>query len=479
MLPLGLLYVGAIIKRCGHKAKIVDMYLTDQASLDKTIDDFKPTVVGFGGIATSYGRTKQLSLHIKDRYPNIVQIAGGALASTYELLLTRGKIDVVFHGETEVSLPMFLEGLERGRSPHEVPSISYLFNGQIVRNPLPEQIKNLDEIPFPAYHLVDIKRYLHPIKDFINSYSILLHNNPGYSDIVKKIGNKTHYIPIISARGCTHRCFFCYRHVFGHRQHSAKYVIEHIKYLQRTYGISGFQFCDELFNRDPEWVMEFCDVIEREKLDIFYMIGGARVDRIDEKMLRRLKQTGCIAIEYGQESGSNLILKEYRKGISSEQNKETTKLTRKVGLVSAVQLVIGSPGETNETIEETTRFLKDVNAYQFSLNYLIPLPETPSWQYAMERNLIKDVEKYLDDVAEHGGARLLVNLTKEPDRVVRGWVDKISYEMTKHYFKTTGRLWLYYLYSLVGKARMRFGPFIPQIIKKSIGKFLKQYNLKI
>lgn len=84
--------------------------------------------------------------------------------------------------------------------------------------------------------------------------------------------------------------------------------------------------------------------------------------------------------------------KEHKKCISSEQNREITKSTQKVGLLSAVQLVIGSPSETNEMIKEKIRFLKDVNDYQFSLNYLIPLPETPSWQYVMKRKLITDVE---------------------------------------------------------------------------------------
>ena len=186
MLPLGLLYVGAIIERSGHRAKIVDLYLNDIDFLYRTIEEFNPAIIGFGGIATSYGQTKRLSLQIKERYPQILQIAGGALASTYELLLTKTKIDVVFHGETEVSLPLFLAGFDRGSLPLGVPGISYLSNGKIVKNPPPEQIKNIDEIPLPAYHLVDVKLYLHPVKDFVDSYSMLLNSNPTYRDLLKK-----------------------------------------------------------------------------------------------------------------------------------------------------------------------------------------------------------------------------------------------------------------------------------------------------
>ena len=258
-----------------------------------------------------------------------------------------------------------------------------------------------------------------------------------------------------------------------------RYVIEHIKYLKNTYGVSGFQFCDELFNRDPQWVMDFCDAIEKEKLDIFYVVGGARVDKVDENMLRRLKQTGCIAIDYGQESGSDIILREYGKGVSAERNEKITKLTQKIGLLSTVQLVIGSPSETNKTIKETVEFLKEVKAYQISLNYLIPLPETPSWRYVMQRKLIKDVEKYLDDVAEHGGTRLIVNLTKEPDSVVKRWHDQILYEVAKYYYWNTKRYGLYFIYSIVGKVREYFGPFLPDEVKSKLGRFLRRINFKL
>lgn len=483
-LSLGLLYVGAIIERCGHKAKLVDLYLEtdlgenfDSRCLDNVIESFKPDIIGYGGISTSYGKTKQLSMHIKEKYLNIIQIAGGPLATTFELLLTKAKLDIVFHGETEISLPMYLEQLAKGGPIHGIPGISYLLNGQVVRNPPAEQIENLDDVPFPAYHFVDITRYLQPIQDWINMYKDPLRETPDSDGLKKKIGNKKYYLPIVTSRGCTHKCLFCYRHVRGFRQHSVKYVIEHIKYLQKTYGVDGFQFYDELFNANPAWVMEFCDAIEQNNLDIFYLISGMRVDKVDEKMLRRLKETGCVEISYGQESGSDVVLKEYRKGVTSQKNKEITLLTRQVGIPATVQLVIGSPGETNSTINETIQFLKSVNAHTFSLNYLIPLPETPIWQYAMERKLIGDVEKYLDDVAEYGGVPL-VNLTMEPDQIWKSWGAKISYELNKHYCRTTNRLWLYFFYLLEGKARIYFGPHIPHSLKKIIVRFLERCHLR-
>lgn len=487
MVPLGPLYVGGIIERCGHHARIYDPYLEDPAlqdfdshrfdKVDKIIEEYKPAVIGYGGIATSYGRTKSLSLHVSKKHPHIIQIAGGALASTYELLLTKTGVKTVFHGESEVSLPIFLERLKQGKPFDDIPGTSHASGENVIRNEPAEQIEDLDTIPLPPYHLVDVLRYLHPINDYLISYKNALASNPFYADLIKKIGTKTHFLPMVTSRGCTHKCLFCYRHVRGVRRHSVDYVIKHIKYLQQNFGIAGFQFCDELFNSSQEWIMQLCDAIERNNLDIFYLVAGVRADKIDEIMLRRLKATGCIEVDYGQESGSDIILKEYRKGVSAQRNREVTLLTKAVGLNCPVQLVIGSPGETNATIRETIRFLKDADAFSHSLNYLIPLPETPIWQYVKQNNLIPDVESYLDKVAEAGGTAL-VNLTKCSDRVWRNWGRKISSEMKLYYYKKTGSklYWYYYLREFLFDTMLNL---IPYGIVKYIPKPLKVIAIRL
>ena len=118
MVPLGLLYVGRIIEASGHVAKIIDPYLDDVElkgfdsgeffkRIERMIEEFKPSIIGYSGISTAYGRTKRLSLYVKERYPEILQIAGRPLSSVHELLLTKSGVNIVFHGETEVSLPIF------------------------------------------------------------------------------------------------------------------------------------------------------------------------------------------------------------------------------------------------------------------------------------------------------------------------------------------------------------------------------------
>lgn len=442
MLPLGLLYVGSIIEKCASEAKIFDPYLDDIEldnfdnfkRIDSLIEGYKPSMVGFGGIATSYARAKKLSLHIKDKYPQIMQVAGGPLSSVYDLLLTNTKIEAVFHGETEISLPLFIAAWEQKKEFCDVPGVSYVSNGKVMTNPPAQQIADIDTIPLPAYHLVNMDQYLLGVSKWFSNNNISYRDKVGYENILRKIGNAKIYLPLISSRGCTNKCSFCYRHVTGHRQHSVRYVIDHIKYLRKKYGIGGVQFCDELFNANIKWVNDFCDVLKKEDLGIFYIITGARAGNIDRDVLRRLSKTGCIEINYGQESGSDSILREYRKGITRQQNMDTILMTKQAGLHSVVQLVIGSPGETSGTISETIDFLKKVDAQEYTINYLIPLPGAPIWEYVCQHGLVKDLEAYLDTIAQHGGEPIL-NLTKANDAAWKGWRLLIRKEMKLHYYR--------------------------------------------
>lgn len=484
-LPLGLLYAGSIIERCGCKTKLLDLYL-DSAGLngldsgnftriEELINNYKPSIIGYGGIATSYGRTKVLSNYIRRRHPEILQVAGGPLASVFDLLLRKTGVDVVFHGETEISLPVFLKKIAAKSGFDGVPGISYLKGKEIVTTPPPEQVSNLDSIPLPNFDLVNMNDYLLKIDDWLKASRVSYKFNPHYSDILHRIGNKKFYLPIVTSRGCTHKCLFCYRHMRGVRQHSVDYLIKYMKYLMSHHGAQGFHFGDELFNSSPQWVFNFCDAIEKEKLDIFYIVAGARVDKVNKEMLSRLKETGCVAIFYGQESGSDLILKEYKKGITRQQNQDITLLTtEKSGIFNAVQVVIGSPSENTDTVKETIGFLKNVNAYLYSANYLIPLPGTPVWEYVQKKNLIKDTEAYLNLVAEKGGMPL-INLTGVPDKVWSNWGAMIRKELNLHFYRKTNLI-LYCIYGVLYILRDAIDPFTSEMVKKRVPVWMKSWS---
>jgi radical SAM superfamily enzyme YgiQ (UPF0313 family) len=130
--------------------------------------------------------------------------------------------------------------------------------------------------------------------------------------------------------------------------------------------------------------------------------------------------------------------------------------------------VIGSPGETNDTVHETIQFLKDVDTYRYSLNYLIPLPETPIWKYVTKNRLVGDVEEYLDLVAEYGGAPLL-NLTKMPDKIWKSWGFIIRKELELYYCKKRG-LRFRYVYRLIFLTVL---PFMPRWFKSFVKRVIR------
>lgn len=482
-IPLGPLYAASAVKRSGHHVMILDPHQQDHeliafdkgdfSVIDQAVRSFVPDLIGFGGIATSYGRAKKLSLYLNRRYPSVLQIAGGPLSSVYRLLLMNTKVSFVFHGETENSLPEFLGCLEAKADPRNTLGISFERQGVIVRNPQAQQISNLDDIPMPDFDLVDIRHYLLRVKDWLSGCALLLKHNSNRESIFSRIGGAEYYLPIVTSRGCTHHCSFCYRHVQGVRQHSVEYVIRLISYLSSKYNIRGFHFSDELFNSRKKWVNDFSSALGASDLNIFYILGGMRVDMVDGELLRELKRSGCIAICYGHESGSDTILKEIGKGVSREQNIRITNLTnREVGILNIVQLVIGSPLETDKTISETLEFLKEVGAYQYSLNYLLPLPETPIWEHVEQRSLIENVEEYLDLVAENGGAAI-VNLTSERDDVWKGWNSRIHVEMKLFYYRRYNVI-MYVFYSCTYRLLRAFSDLLPVSVKKNIPRFIKQ-----
>jgi anaerobic magnesium-protoporphyrin IX monomethyl ester cyclase len=201
---------------------------------------------------------------------------------------------------------------------------------------------------------------------------------------------------------------------------------------------------DELTNVSKKWCLEFCDLLESENTNITYVINGARADNADEQLLRRFKQTGCIKISFGYESGSQKILDYIGKGVSKEKNYETAKLMKKVRLHDTPQIVIGFPPESPETIKETTEFMQSLVPITPSINYILPFPKTRDWEYCLEKGLIKDEEEFILNYDEAWKFR--INLTKYPDRIVKKWQSKIKRDISSYEARKYGRYIRYAIY---------------------------------
>jgi magnesium-protoporphyrin IX monomethyl ester (oxidative) cyclase len=454
VVPFGPLAVANIISDAGHESRIYDFLFGNMDELKNLVRQYKPDIIGYSGIASSYPMAKEISQDLKAEFKGIPHLAGGPLASTYELLLQKNVVDYVVHGEAEANLPKLLSFIKGEHNLEDVGGLSYLRGGGIIRNKPEQQVSDLDSIKFPAYHMVDVERYFRSLKDMVDVYGYSVARQKGLEERVNRFISKGRdkYLEVVTSRGCTHACLFCYRHVRGVRRHSVEYAIRHIRHLVDTYDLGGVSIADELFNSDEKWVYDFCDAIKAEfKGELFYKILGARVPQINKDILKRLWDTGCIEINYGHESGSPRILKKYRKGATLEQNIKATRLANEIGFFTPIQLVIGSPSETTGTIRETLDFLRNVDAFysSTSVNYIIPLPETPIWKYIKENNIIPDVEAYLERVARFGGMfGLGLNLTKSNDFVWKFWLAMIYRTTCMNEARAQGKYLTYIVESL-------------------------------
>jgi anaerobic magnesium-protoporphyrin IX monomethyl ester cyclase len=433
--PLGLLYVGGALRKAGAEVAIIDIYRNyiSPEQLLEIVRDNGYDVVGFGGITTCYGYVKEASKLIRAALPSASLIAGGVLSSASEILLNNAPIDVICMGEGEVTTVKVVERLSEGRREFDdIMGVSFLRDGEIVKTHRQEYIRDLDEIPIPDYDLIDMDTYaFNAMEDPF--FSADESSRELYRSGMRCFNLKT-------ARGCTNACSFCYRHFYGHRQQSVGYVIEHIRYLQEKYNIHFFRFGDELFTRSKEWVMDFTRRLLSEKINIRYVVHGVRTDNVDKELIENLRESGCIAVFIGFESGSDKILKVMRKNVTVEQNIQAVRTILDSGIQVLVQTVIGLPGEDGATIKETTESLKQsgIAPEWVAINYAQAYPGTWIWKYAIKNRLVLDPEKYLIEIGKSDN--LLFNYTDCSEAELRSWRWSILRSLLRHRAAATGSL---------------------------------------
>lgn len=338
--PLGLGYLAAVLEQNKIEVSLFDCCFVDVPMdlIKKRIEEFHPDVVGICTYTSVAKTAVKIAEVTKEIDKDIIVVAGGPHATyEYENLLRNYPIDFVVLGEGELTFLELLKSLQsREKDFHSVKGISYLEENKIVITDKRPLIEDLDALPFPARHLVDFDKYIR-------------------MDILPNMAT------IFSSRGCSHRCAFCSSgHFFGKwRPRSPENVIEEIKYLIRQYNkIQSLYFYDDNFTYNKERVMKLCDLFIKNGLNKFMWACMARVDQVDLEMLKMMKKAGCEKISYGIESGSAEILKNIHKAISFEEAKIAIKWTNEARIKSLGFFMIGNPGETTDTINESVRFAK-------------------------------------------------------------------------------------------------------------------------
>ena len=388
--PLGLGYVAKALLNSGNNVEVLDIWAHQYSNEEvmQKVAELDYDICGISALSTQYAYVKWLISELK-KYNNSPIVVGNALATfSSEIVLNNTKADICCIGEGEIT---FVDIVENINNLDKVNGIYYKENNKIFKNPPREYIKDLDSIDFPAWDLFPMQIYLKYCKVW---------------------GTSVDAINIVTARGCPYKCRFCSKTFSGVRYRSVDNIIAEVKFLKDKYGMAGVFFNDELFIRNKRTVYEFCDKIT--PLNIKWNCQS-RINLVDIDLLKRMKEAGCVAVGYGVESGSQTILNNMKKEITLKQAEDAIKNTLKVGMDPIIQMMYGYPGENRETLQETVGFFKKLPPAQMGVKLSIttPLPGSELYDDVLKKSLIKDEEKYLEQLESgYAGEKSLINLTE-------------------------------------------------------------------
>jgi anaerobic magnesium-protoporphyrin IX monomethyl ester cyclase len=336
--PLGLAYIAARVEQAGFSVQIADLEIEDRA-FETYLTEYEPRVVGISG--TTHTRYQSFDIARKTRQfsQDTVTVYGGVHASFTgrDTLANVGEVDIVVRGEGEESTLQILQALKSGRSDlAKVAGITFRLDGNIVETGPPVRIMDIDVLPAPAWHLLDMKRYALRM-EFLNRKGVAF----------------------ISSRGCTNRCTFCSASaMYGHDVtcHSPRYVVDQVEHLMNSYGYEGIRFFDSTLTLQRPHVEGICDEIRHRGLS-FPWECEIRVGSVDLALLRKMRDDGCYYVDFGVESASQHVLDTMHKGFRLEKAQELLDWCADLGLRTKVFFSIGHIGETMADVEQTFRFI--------------------------------------------------------------------------------------------------------------------------
>jgi radical SAM superfamily enzyme YgiQ (UPF0313 family) len=370
--PVGILSLAAVLETKGLQPAVVDLnriyyeWLRD-SNRDKT--DFcsyagsyfaahEFDFFGLSTVCSSYPVTLRIAAEVKRAHPKSVVVLGGPQASVVDIATMRAfpSIDLVVRGEAEQTLPELVDALGGGSSLAGVPGLTFRRQNEIVRTPDAPLVLDLDALPFPAFHLFpDVRNCRH--------------------------------FPLELGRGCPFSCTFCSTNDFFRRRFRLKspsHMIDEMRRVRQTYGISSFELVHDMFTVDRKRVVEFCEALLETRRsnpeDSFIWGCSARTDCVDEDLIALMSQAGCRGIFFGIETGSRRMQKIIDKGLELNDSAERVRSCDKFKINTAVSLMAGFPDETMNDLRDTAAFFVDSLRYDHAdpqLSILAPLADTP------------------------------------------------------------------------------------------------------
>jgi len=401
--PQGIAYVASVLEQNGYEVVIYnqDVHHYNEEHLTKYLDDNGFDVVGVSVIAGYYQYRKLIKISrainkAKNRPYYILGGHGPAPCPDHFFDITGADVVVIGEGE-ETVIDLLGSVFENTKPIHKVDGIAFRdMSGKTIETKRRALIKDLDTIPFPSYHLFPME-----------VYRLLRMPHTTSNDFV---------MPVLSGRGCTFRCNFCFRLDKGFRGRSNEYIIEEIKLLKKNYGITYIAFSDELLMISKERTISLCEALIRANLHIKWDCNG-RLNYATPEVLGVMKKAGCVFINYGIEAMDDDVLKRMKKGLRVRQVYKGIEATLESGISPGFNVIFGHIGDTKESLQKGVDFLLkyDDGAQLRSIRPVTPYPGSPLYYDAIENGLVDGCEDFY--INKHVNSDLLaVNFTDMTDQ---------------------------------------------------------------
>lgn len=364
--PLGTLYAASFLRQNGYEVSLFDtMFSQYPEEVLPVLQQMKPDFFVIYDDGFNY-LTKMCLTNMRNAAFKMIRLAKACGCSIivsssdatdrYEMYLNEGA-DFILIGEAEITLLKLINAIQKKETDFfNIEGLAFLHNDTVIKTAKRNVMKYLDELPFPAWDLIDIEPYS--------------------QSWMKKAGYFS--MNMATTRGCPFKCDWCAKPIYGNRYNtrSPQNVVNELIMLKSKFNFDYIWFCDDIFGLKPGWVKEFADLVEKEDLSFKFKMQG-RVDLLlKENNIKDLARAGCDNIWMGAESGSQKILDAMNKGTSVQEIFQATRLLKKNNIKPSFFIQFGYPGETREDIEETISMINKLLPYEIGISVSYPLPGT-------------------------------------------------------------------------------------------------------
>lgn len=400
--PLGLGYIAAALELQDIEVKIVDCLMEgwhkrikvdeniiriglDFNSIRKIIENYAPDIVGVNSLFTKQRQNAHKIYELaKEISEDIITVAGGAHPTVMpELVLSDKNIDYIILGEGEETIIDLINVIEGVKDISTLDGIGYREDREIRIIPKTKFILDLDKLPFPARHLLNMEKY----------FGLKMSHGAR---------RKKKFSPIITSRGCPAKCTFCSAHrVWGRkfRQRSSENVIAEMKHIKERYGIEEIMFEDDNVTLNVKRAEKLFDLMIKERLGFVWDTpNGVAAWVLNEKLINKMKESGCYKLNLALESGSQYVLDNIiKKPLNLDKSKSLIRYAKKIGLDVGLYLIMGLAGETESQIMETFGLAKELEIYNPFISIATPYPGTELYDVCVKKGYLKD-DFSLDDL---------------------------------------------------------------------------------